>query len=111
MLNTKVVPEDFFDEFSFLKRYSKPNSLLKNLVTNEIGIIAVNDGERNFVFDLMKGYNVNSIFKKSETKDLDNRNLYERSKFKALESTILLKCEKKYRRDKKFSSNKILKRH
>ena len=40
----------------------------------------------------MKGYNIGSFFKKSETRDLDQKNLYEKSRFKALE--ILLKCEK-----------------
>ena len=56
--------------------------LLKNLVTNKLTMNSVNDDQRDFVFDLMKGYNVSSFFKKSETKDLSNRNFYEKSKLK-----------------------------
>ena len=56
--------------------------LLKNLVTNKLSMNSVNDDQRDFVFDLMKGYNVSSFFKKSETKDLSNRNFYEKSKLK-----------------------------
>ena len=56
--------------------------LLKNLMTNKLSMNSVNDDQRNFVFDLMKGYNVSSFFKKSETKDLSNRNFYEKSKLK-----------------------------
>ena len=56
--------------------------LLKNLVTNKLSMNSVNDDHRDFVFDLMKGYNVSSFFKKSETKDLSNRNFYEKSKLK-----------------------------
>ena len=88
----KLSQEIFFDGFSFFKRYSKPYILLNNLVTNKINIDTVNDNQRNFVFDLMKGYNLSSFFSKSEARDLNNRNLYERSKRKA--SGILLKCEK-----------------
>ena len=54
----------FFDGFSFFKTYSKPYILLKNLVAKNIGINTVNDDQRNFVFDLMKGYNVSSFSKK-----------------------------------------------
>ena len=56
--------------------------LLKNLMTNKLSMNSVNDDQRDFVFDLMKGYNVSSFFKKSETKDLSNRNFYEKSKLK-----------------------------
>ena len=66
--------------------------ILKNLVANKISITTVNDDHIDFVFNLMKGYNVSSFFKKSATKDLDNRNLYEKSKRKALDT--LLECEK-----------------
>ena len=48
----------------------------------------------------MKGYNVSSFFEKSETKDLINRNLYEKNKHKALD--IPLKCEKSTEEIKKF---------
>ena len=34
----------------------------KNLMTNKIRINAANDDQREFVFDMMKGYNVNSFF-------------------------------------------------
>ena len=40
----------------------------------------------------MKEYNISSFFKKCENKDLDNRNLYEKSKRKTPD--ILLECEK-----------------
>ena len=88
----KFSQEIFFDSFSFFKRYSKLDMILKNLVANKISIATVNDDHRDFVFNLMKGYNVSSFFKKSATKDLDNRNLYEKSKRKALDT--LLECEK-----------------
>ena len=48
----------------------------------------------------MKGYNISSFFKKSETRDLDKKNLYENSRFKALE--ILLECEKNVEGIKSF---------
>ena len=54
--------------------------LLKNLMTNKLSINSVNDDLKDFVFDLMKGYNVISFFKKSETKDLSNKNFYEKTK-------------------------------
>ena len=47
---------------------------------------------KDFLFDLIKGYNVSSFFKQSETKDSDNRYLYERNKRSALD--IFLECEK-----------------
>ena len=66
--------------------------LLKNLVANKISINTVSDDQIDFVFNLMKGYNVSSFFKKGKTQDLDNRNLYEKSKRNALD--ILLEREK-----------------
>ena len=53
-------------------------------MASKISINTVNDDQRKFVLDLMKGYNVSIFFKKIETKDLDIRNLYEKSKHKAL---------------------------
>ena len=50
----RLSEEIFLDGFSFFKRYSKAYILLKNLVGNKIGINTVNDGQRDFVFDLMK---------------------------------------------------------
>ena len=61
-------------------------------MADKISINTANHDQRDFVFDLMKGHNMSSIFKKSKIKDFDNRNLYEKNKLKALE--ILLKCEK-----------------
>ena len=69
-------------------------------MANKININTVNDDQRDFVFNLMKGYNASSFFKKSVTKDLDNRNLYEKSKRKALD--ILLECEKITKEIKEF---------
>ena len=74
--------------------------LLKNLVTNKIRINTVNDDQKNFVFNLMKGYNARIFFKKSEIRDLDNTNLYEKSKLKAFD--ILLECERSEEKIKKF---------
>ena len=74
--------------------------VLQNLVANKISINTVNDEQRDFVFNLMKAYNVRSFFKKSGTKDLDNRNLYEKSMHKALD--ILLESEKSTERINKF---------
>ena len=90
----------FSDGFSFLKKYGTPYVSLKNLVVNKKSINTINDDQRDFVFNLMKGYNISSFFKKSETKDLDNRNLYEKSKYKALD--IILECEKSAEEIKKF---------
>ena len=57
-----------------------------------MSINTVNNNQKDFVFNLMKGYSVSSFFKKSETKAPIEGDLYDRSKLKALE--ILLKCEK-----------------
>ena len=47
---------------NFLGRYGMPYRLLKNLIANKISINTVNDDQGNFVFNLMKGYNVSSFF-------------------------------------------------
>ena len=93
--------EIFSYGFNFLERYGTPYRFLKNLIANKISINTANDDQRDFVFNLMKGYNISSFFeKKSETRDLDRKNLYEKSRFKALD--ILLKCEKNVEGIKKF---------
>ena len=67
ILATKSCFKRFFSiTLVFLKTYSKPYILLTNLVANKIDKNTVNDDERDFVFDLMKGYNASSIFKKKE---------------------------------------------
>ena len=58
--------------------------LLKNLGVNKISIDTVNDDQRDFVFNLGKEHNVSSFYKKIETKDLDNRNFYEKVSVKHL---------------------------
>ena len=73
---------------------------LKNLATNKISINIVNDDQGDFLFNMMKGYNVSSFLTKSETRDLDERNLFEKSKSKAVE--ILLKYEKSLQGINKF---------
>ena len=83
-----LVQEIFFDGSSFLKKYGTLYMLLKNLVANKIDINAVNDDQKNFVFDLMKGYNRSSFFKKVST-------------------WYSFKMWKKYRSDKRVSSKKI----
>ena len=50
--------------FNFLRKYATPYMFLKNLMTNKIRISAANDDQRDFEFDMMKGYNVSSFFKK-----------------------------------------------
>ena len=69
-------------------------------MASKTNINTVNDDEKDIVFDLMKVYNVSSFFKKSEISDLNNWNLYEKSKLKAL--NIILKCEKSTEGIKKF---------
>ena len=54
-------------------------------MASKISINTVNGDQRKFVLDLMKAYNVSIFFKNIETKDLDIRNLYEKSKHKALD--------------------------
>ena len=75
----------------------------------KININTVNDDQRDFAFNLMKGYNVSSFFKKSVTKDLNNRNLYEKSERKALD--ILLESEKSTKEIKEFLFKEISKGH
>ena len=77
-----------------------PYRLLKNLIANKISINTANDDQNNFVFNLMKGYNVSSFFKKSEIKYLDLNNLHEKSRLKAIK--IFLECEKSVKGIKKF---------
>ena len=103
----KLSQEFFLMALFFFKRYSKPYIVFKNLLANKIGINTVNDDQRDFVFDQMKGYNVSNFLKKSETKNF--RKFVWKSKFKALD--IHLKRERNYRCDKYVSSKKILKRH
>ena len=61
----KLSQDIFFDGFSFLKKYSTPYILLKNLIANKISIKTVNDEQRDLVFNLMKGHNVSSFFRKA----------------------------------------------
>ena len=77
----KLSQEIFFDSFSFLKKYGTPYMLLKNLVANKISINTVNDDQKDFVFNLMKGYTVSSFFIKSGATDLDNTKVYNLSSF------------------------------
>ena len=91
----KLSQEIFFDGVSFLEKCGTPYMLLKNLVANETSMSTVNDDQKDFMFNLMKGYNASSFFKKSETRDLDNKNLYEKSKSKALDVLLNVKEVKK----------------
>ena len=95
----KLSQEIFFDGVSFLEKYGTPYMLLKNLVANKTSMSTVNDDQKmmndDFVFNLIKGYNASSFFKKSETRDLDNKNLYEKSKSKALDVLLNVKEVKK----------------
>ena len=58
----KLSQEIFSYGLIFLGRYDMPYRLLKNLIANKISINTVNDDQGNFVFNLMKGYNVSSFF-------------------------------------------------
>ena len=49
----RLSEEIFLDGFSFF--LSKAYILLKNLVGNKIGVNTVNDDQRDFVFDVVKG--------------------------------------------------------
>ena len=64
----KLSQEIFSYGFDLLGRYGTPERFLKNLVTNKMSINAANDDqrERNFVFNLMKLYNVSSFIKGSK---------------------------------------------
>ena len=64
----KLSQETFSEGFNFLRRYVTSYVILKKLVTNKMSINTVNDNQKDFAFNLMKGYNVSSSFKKSETK-------------------------------------------
>ena len=92
--------EIFSYGFSFLGRYGTPYRFLKNLIANKISINTANDDQRDFVFNLMKGNNVSNSFKINETRDLDRRNSYEKSRSKAIE--VLSKCEKSVEGIKNF---------
>ena len=62
-IDNKMLPQEiYFDGFIFFKRCSNPYILLKNLMTNKTSMNTVNDDQIDFVFDLMKGYNVTSFF-------------------------------------------------
>ena len=65
----KLSQELFLMALVFFKRYSKPYIVFKNLLANKIGRNTVNDDQRDFVFDQMKGYNVSNFLRKSETKN------------------------------------------
>ena len=69
----------------------------------------MNDDQNNFVFNLVKGYTVSNFLKQIEIRDLEERNLYEKSMFEAIET--LLKCENMCRTDKIVSSKKIYSKH
>ena len=92
--------EIFSYGFNFLERYGTPYRFLNNLIANKISINTTNDDQRDFVFNLMKGYNVSNFFKINETRDLDRRNSSEKSRSKAIE--VLLKCEQSVEGIKKF---------
>ena len=92
--------EIFSYGFNFLRRYGTPHKFLKKLIANKKSINIANDDRKDFVFNLMKGCNVNSFFNKNENRDLDKRNLDEKSRSKAIE--VLLKCEKSVEGIKKF---------
>ena len=63
--------EIFSYGFNVLERYGTPYRFLKNLVANKISINTANDDQGDFVFNLIKGYNISSFLKKGETRDLD----------------------------------------
>ena len=48
--------------------YGTSYRFLKNLIANKISINTANNGQGDFVFNLMKGYNISSFSKKRETR-------------------------------------------
>ena len=58
----KISQEIFSYGFNFLEKCGTPYRFLKNLIANKISINTVNDDQRDFVFNLMKGYNISSFF-------------------------------------------------
>ena len=68
----KLSQEIFSYGFNFLERYGTAYRFLKNLIANKISINTANDDQRDFVFNLMNGYNISIFFKKkSKTRNLE----------------------------------------
>ena len=74
----KLSQEIFSNGFNFLERYGTPSKFLKNLIADKISINTANDDQRDFVGNLIKGFNISSFLKKSETRDLGKKNLHEK---------------------------------
>ena len=74
----KLSQEIFSNGFNFLERYGTPSKFLKNLIADKISINTANDDQRDFVGNLMKGFNISSFLQKSETRDLGKKNLHEK---------------------------------
>ena len=72
----KIVWRHFSCGFNFLKKYATLYMFLKKVVANTISINIANNDQGDFVFNLMKGYNVSSFLKKCETNGLSEENLF-----------------------------------
>ena len=64
------------------------------LVATKISINAINDDQKEFVFNLMKEHSVAIFFskKKKKIKDFSEKNVYQKARLKVLE--IILECER-----------------
>ena len=101
----KIFYRHFFLWFQLFREIWHTLQVFKNLIANEIIINRVNDDQKDFVFNLIIQYNLTNFFNKNEIIDIGEKNLYEKGRSKAIE--ILLKFEKKCRKDKKVSSKNI----
>ena len=66
ILTTKNCLKKFFLMALVFKKYETSYVLLKNLVTSKITTNTANDDQRDFIFHLMKGYNIGSFFTKKK---------------------------------------------
>ena len=62
------------------------------LVATKISINAINDDQKEFVFNLMKEHSVAIFFQKKKIKDFSGKNVYQKARLKVLE--IILECER-----------------
>ena len=105
----KIVSRHFFLWLQLFREIWHTLKVFKNLIANKIIINRVNDDQKDFVFNLIIQYNLNNFFNKNEIIDIGEKSLYEKGRSKAIE--ILLKFEKKCRKDQKVSSKNILKKN
>ena len=67
-LEAKEEDIDYGYGFNFLRRYGTSCKYLEKLLANKININTANDGQKDFVLNLMKGYNLSSLFNETKLK-------------------------------------------